>query len=153
MFHYLQTGSVQFSRSVMSNSLQPHGHQASLSSAISQSLLQFMPVESMMPSNHLTLCHSFSSCPQPFPGSSPVRQVFTSGAQSAGASASASALPMNLQGWSPCSPRDSRESSPAPQFRSINSLALSLLCGPTLQGQWFANSYFSSKLVLPNLNR
>ena len=35
-------------------------------------------------------------------------------------------------GASPCSPRDSQESSPAPQFESINSLALSLLHGPTL---------------------
>ena len=34
--------------------------------------------------------------------------------------------------WSPCSPRDSQESSPAPQFETINSSALSLLCGPTL---------------------
>ena len=33
---------------------------------------------------------------------------------------------------SPCSPRDSQESSPAPQFKSINSLALSFLYGPTL---------------------
>ena len=32
--------------------------------------------------------------------------------------------------WSPCSPRDSRESSPTPQFKSISSLALSLLYGP-----------------------
>ena len=31
--------------------------------------------------------------------------------------------------WSPCSPRDSQESSPAPQFETINSSALSLLCG------------------------
>ena len=40
-----------------------------------------------------------------------------------------------LQDWlvgSPCSPRDSHESFPAPQFRSINSSALSLLYGPTL---------------------
>ena len=34
--------------------------------------------------------------------------------------------------WSPCSPRDSQESSPTPQFKSINSLALSFLYGPTL---------------------
>ena len=34
--------------------------------------------------------------------------------------------------WSPCCPRDSQESSPAPQFESINSLALSLPYGPTL---------------------
>ena len=32
--------------------------------------------------------------------------------------------------WSPCSPRDSQESSPAPQFRSISSLVLTLLFGP-----------------------
>ena len=35
-------------------------------------------------------------------------------------------------GWSPCSPRDSQESSPTSQFKSINSWALSLLYGPTL---------------------
>ena len=34
--------------------------------------------------------------------------------------------------WSPCSPRDSQESSPVPQFKSINSLVLSLLYHPTL---------------------
>ena len=34
--------------------------------------------------------------------------------------------------WSPCSPRDSQESSPAPQFKSVNSLVLNLLYGPTL---------------------
>ena len=34
--------------------------------------------------------------------------------------------------WSPCSSRDSQESSPAPQFKSFNSLVLSLLYGPTL---------------------
>ena len=38
-------------------------------------------------------------------------------------------------------PRDSQESSPAPQFESINFLALSLLYGPTLMGYWFQN-YF-----------
>ena len=46
---------------------------------------------------------------------------------------------MNIQGWfplglvsSPCYPRDAQESSPTPQFKSINSLALSFLYGPTL---------------------
>ena len=45
----------------------------------------------------------FSSCPQSFPasGSFPVSQFFASGGQSAGASASASVLPMNIQDWSP----------------------------------------------------
>ena len=47
-------------------------------------------------------------------------------------SASASVLPMNIHDWSPCSPKDSQESSPTPQFKSINSSALSFLYGPTL---------------------
>ena len=38
--------------------------------------------------------------------------------------------------WSPCSPRDSRESSPVPQFKSINSSVLSLLYGPTFIHTW-----------------
>ena len=43
----------------------------------------------------------FSSCPQSFPasGSFPVSGLFTSGGQNIGASASASVLPMNIQGW------------------------------------------------------
>ena len=80
----------------------------------------------------------FSSCPQSFPtsGSFLMSQLFASGGQSIGASASASVLPMNSQSWfplgSPCCLRDSQESSPAPQFESINSSALSLLYGPIL---------------------
>ena len=84
----------------------------------------------------------FSSCPQSFPasGSFPVSQFFTSGGQSTGVSASASVHPMNIQDWFPlgwtglisCSPRDSQESSPTPQFRSINSSVLSFLYSPTL---------------------
>ena len=76
----------------------------------------------------------FSSCLQSFPasGSFPRSPLFTSGGQSIGVSASASVLPMNIQDWfslglvgSPCSPRDSQESSPTPQFKSINSSVLS----------------------------
>ena len=57
----------------------------------------------MMPSNHLILCHPFSSCSQSFPvsGSFLMSQLFTSGGQSIGTSASASVLPMNFQGWLP----------------------------------------------------
>ena len=56
-----------------------------------------------MPSNCLLLCHPFSSWPQSFPalGSFPVSQLFTSGGQSIGASASASVFPVNIQGWFP----------------------------------------------------
>ena len=71
----------------------------------------------------------FSSHLQSFPatGSLPRSQFFTSGGQSVGVSASASVLPMNIQDWSPCSPRDSQESSPISQFKSINSSVLSFL--------------------------
>ena len=83
----------------------------------------------------------FSSCPQSFPASCsfPMRQFFASGGQSIGASASASVLPMNIQDWFPlgltvwssCSPRDSQESSPTPQFKSVNSSVLRFLYVPT----------------------
>ena len=95
--------------------------------------------DAIQPSHPLS--SPFSSCPQSFPvsGSLPVSQLLTSGGQSIGGSASVSVLPMNIQGWFPLgligwisfSPRDSQDSSPA-QFESINSLALSLLYGPTL---------------------
>ena len=55
----LDFDSVQFSRSVVSNSLRPHGlhgPHASLSITNSQSLLKLMSIESVMPSNHLILC-------------------------------------------------------------------------------------------------
>ena len=76
-------------------------HQASLPFTISCSLLKLMSIESVMPWNHLIHCHPFSSCPQSFPASwsFPMRQLFTSGGQSVGASASASVLPMNIQDW------------------------------------------------------
>ena len=67
-------------------------------------------------------------------------QFFASGGQSTGASASAFVLQMNTQdwfplgwsGWTPCSPRDSQESSPASQFKRINSSVLSFLYSPSL---------------------
>ena len=72
-------------------------------------------------------------------------------------SASASLLPMNIQDWFPlgltslvsCSPRDSQEYSPTLQFKSINSLALSFLCGPTLTSihdYWKNNSFDYTEL-------
>ena len=84
----------------------------------------------------------FSSHLQSFPasGSFQMSHFFPSGGQSIGVSTSASVLPMNIQGlfplgwtgWISCSPRDSQESSPTPQFKSINSLALSFLYSPAL---------------------
>ena len=98
-----------------------------------------MSIESVMPSNHLILC-----CPLLLllsilaSRSFPMSRLFTSGGQSIGISASASAMNiqdwflLHWQVWSSCCPRDPQESSPTPQFKSINSLALSFLYCPTL---------------------
>ena len=82
----------------------------------------------------------FFSCPLSFPasGSFPMSQFFASGGLSTGVSALTSFLPMNTQDWSPglvgspCSPRNSQESSPTSQFKSINSLVLNFHYRPTL---------------------
>ena len=92
-----------FIYSVMSDSLQPHGlaaHQASLSFTISWSLLRLMSTELVMPSNHHISLAPFSSYLQSFlaSGSFPLSQLFASGGQSTGASASVSVLLMNIQG-------------------------------------------------------
>ena len=83
-------------------SLLTASRQVSLSFTISQSLLKLMSIELVMPSNHLFL-HCPLSCPQSVPasGSFPMSQLFSSGGQSIGTSASASALPMNIQDWFP----------------------------------------------------
>ena len=112
--------------------------QASLSFTISQRLLKLMSIESVMPSNHLYLCRPLLLLPSIFPS---IRVFSNESAlcirwQSIGTSASV--LPMNIQGWfplgltvgSPCSPRDSQETSPTPQFKSINFSMLSLLSHP-----------------------
>ena len=116
--------------------------QASLSITNSRSSPRLTSIESVMLSNHLILFFPFSSHLQSFPasGSLQMTQFFESGGQSVGVSASASVLPMNIQDWFPlgwtwgisCSPRDSQESSPTTQFKSINSSALSFLYSPTL---------------------
>ena len=77
--------------------------QASLSITNFQSFLKLMSIELVMPSNHLILCRSLLLCPQSFPasGSFQMSQLFTSGGQSIGVSASKSVLSMNTQDWSP----------------------------------------------------
>ena len=71
--------------------------QASLSISNSWSLLKLMHIELVMPSSHLILCRPLSSCPQSLPalGSFPMSQLFASGGQNNGVSASSSVLPMN----------------------------------------------------------
>ena len=119
----------------MSNSLRPHGLQHAR-----------LPCPSPTPRAYSNSCPShwwchpttsypvapFSSCLQSLPasGSFSMSRFFASGGQSIRVSASASVLPLNIQdlfplgwtGWSPCSPRDSQESSPTPQSKA------SILC-------------------------
>ena len=75
----------------------------------------------------------------PASGSFPMSQIFTWGGQSIGVSASSSVLPMNTQGWSSLGwtgwislQSKGLQSSPTPQFKNINSLALSFLHSPTV---------------------
>ena len=98
--------SVQFSRSVISDSLRPHASQHARP-----------PHPSPTPGVHTNSCPKrwwchpaisssvvpFSSCPQslPAPGSFSMTQLFAWGGQSIGVSALASGLPMNTQDWSP----------------------------------------------------
>ena len=101
-----QFSSVQFSLSVMPNSLRPHEPQHTRPPCPS-------PTPGVHPNPlpssrwcHPTISSSvvpFSSCPQSFPasGSFPVSQLFASGSQSIGVSASTWVLPMSTQGWSP----------------------------------------------------
>ena len=137
--------SVQFSHSVVSDSLRPHGLQHSrppCPSPTPRACSNSCPWSWWC---HPTISSSvipFSSRLQSFPasGSFPMSQLFTTGGQSIGVSALASVLPMNTQDWSPlgwtcwislqC--RDSKESSPIPQFKSINSSVLSFHYSPTL---------------------
>ena len=99
-----QHGSVQFSHSVVFNFLRPHGLEhtrLSCSSPTPRACSNSCPSSQWC---HPTISFSvtpFSSCPQSILGSGsfPMSQVFASGGQSIGASASASVLPMNIQDW------------------------------------------------------
>ena len=116
-------------------------HQTSLSITNSWSLLKLMSILSVMPSNHLILCHSLLLLPSIFPrirvlSSESVLCIRWPKYWSFSFSISPSdEYPSVLWDWlvgSPCSPRDSQESSPTPQFKSINSSALSFLYSLTL---------------------
>ena len=132
--HVCACSKVQFSHSVVSDTLRSHGLQHTrppCPSPIPRAYLKSCPLRqwchptispSVIPfSSHL---HSFSALE-----SFPVSQFFASGSQRIGVSASASVLPVNIQDWSSLgwtgwisySPRDSQESSPTPQFKSNSS--------------------------------
>ena len=108
--------------------------QASLSVTNSQNLLKPMFIESVMPSNHLILCHPLLLPPSSFPASVffPMSRIFTSVGQSIVASASALVLPMSTQDWSPLrwigwislQSKGLWRVFSTQQFKSTNSLAL-----------------------------
>ena len=106
-FHKQEFYSSQFSRSVVSNSLQPresqHARPPYPSPTNSWSSPRFTSIKSVMPSNHLILCHPRLLLLSIFPesGSFQKSQFFTSGGQSIGVSASASVLPTNIPDWFP----------------------------------------------------
>ena len=153
--------SVQFGCSVMSDSLRPHGLQHARSPCPSPTPRVYSNLHPLSQWCHPTILYSvvpFSSCLQSLPGSGSLlgpgsfimSQLFASDGQ---------VLELQDQSFqwifrtdflqdglvgSPCSPRDSQESSPIPQFKSINSLVLSLLYGPnhtSIHGYWKNHSF------------
>ena len=128
-------------------------YQASLSFSISRSLLKLMSIESMILSNHLLLF-----CPLLLPLVFPSIRVFTKWVSSSHQVAKVLELQLQHQSfqwifrvdflqdglaWS-CSPRDSQESSPTPQFKSINSSELSFLYSPnftSIHDYWKSHSF------------
>ena len=142
---YIFISSVQFSCSVVSDSLRPHESQHAR-----------LPCPSPTPGVHPNSCPSsrwchpaisssvvpFSSCPQSLPASEsfPMSRLFAWGGQSIGVSALPSVLPKKSQDWSPLEwtgwiSLQSKGLSRVfwtPQLKSVNSSALSLLHSPTL---------------------
>ena len=117
-------------------------HQASLSFIISRSLLKLMSIELVMPSDYLVLCCPLLLLPsvltniRVFSNESalcinwPVYWSFSLSISHS--NENSELISFQIEVLSPCCPMESQESSPAPQFESINSSVLSLLYGPTL---------------------
>ena len=137
--------SVQFSRSVMSDSLRPHGLQHARPPCPSPTPRVYSDSSPSSQWCHPTISSfviPFPSCLQSFPasGSFQMSQFIASGDWSIGISASASVLPMNIQDWFPLGltgwislqSKGLSRVFPTSQFKSINSSVLSLLYGPTL---------------------
>ena len=143
-WHFLK--SVQFSHSVMSDSLRPHELQHARP-----------PCPSPTPRVHSHSCASsrwchpaisssvvpFSSCPQSLPASQsfPMSQLFASGGKSIGVSASASVLPKNTQDWCP---------SEWTGWISLQSMGLSrVFSNTTVQKHQFFGAQLSSQFKSP----
>ena len=136
-----QFSSVQFSHSVVSESLRLHECQTSCPSPTPGVYSNSCPSSQGCHPAISSSVVPFSSCPQflPASGSFHMSQLFAWGGQSTGVSASASVLPMNTQDWSPLgwtgwiSSQYKRLSTvfSKPWFKSINFLRLSFLHSPT----------------------
>ena len=117
-------------------------HQTSLSITNSQSLLKLMSIKSVMPSNHLILCHPFLLLPSIFPSirvfsNESVLCIRWSNYWSFNCSISPSneysgLISFRIDRLDLLAVQGTQESSPTPQFKSINSLVLSFLYGETL---------------------
>ena len=119
-------------------------HQPSLSITSSQSLLKFMSIESVMPSSPLILCHPLVLPPSIFPSIKvffkesvlrmrwPKYWSFSFNISPSNEYSGLISFRIDWLDLLAVPPRDSQESSPTPQFKSINSSALSFLYGPTL---------------------
>ena len=125
--------SVQFSLSVVSDSLRPHGLQHVRPPCPSPAPGVY---SNSCSSNRLILCPSLLVPPSIFLSfrSLQMSQLFISGGQSIGVSVSTSVLPMKIQGSFPLGWIgwiSSHDSSPTPHFKSISSSVLRFLYGPT----------------------
>ena len=143
--NWVQFSSVQFSHSVVSNSVRPQGLQQARPPCSSPSPGVHLDLRPSSPWCHPAISSSvvpFSSCPNPSQHQSLFQWVNSSHEvakvlefQPQHHSFQRNPRVDFLQNWlvgSPCSPRDSQKSSPTPQFKNINSSALSLLHSPTL---------------------
>ena len=144
-FFLTQFSSVQFSCSVMSDSLQPHEPQHARppwSIINSWSLLKLMPTELVMPSSHLILCHPLLLLPSILPGirvfpNESVLHIRWSKDWSFSCSISPSneypgLISFRMDWLDLLAVQGTLKSSPIPKFKIINSLALSFLYSPTL---------------------
>ena len=134
--------SVQFSHSVVSNSLRPYGVQASLSITNSRSLPKPMSFESVIPSNHPTLCRPLLLLPSIFPSikvfsnKSALRvrwpKYWSFSFTISPSNEHTGLISFRMDWLDLLAVQGTQESSPPPQFKSISFLALSFLYSATL---------------------
>ena len=127
--------------------------QASLPITNSQHLLKLTSIESVMPSNHLILCHPLLLLPSVFSSISRVcskesvlcirwSKYWHFSFSISPSSEYSGLISFRIDWLDLLAVQVTQESSPTPQFKSINSSALSLLCGPTSVHDYWKNQNF-----------